>query len=93
MQKTYPKHTHGYKITVDGHLGDHLTNAFRGLEVNATPGGRTIISGQELDQSALFGLLLRIRDLGLPLLSVIRTDLKINEPRLSPTKEVNNDRL
>lgn len=91
MQKTYPKHAHDYEITIEGHLGSPLTNAFRGLEVKATPGGRTIISGQELDQSALFGILLRIRDLGLPLLSVVRADLKINMSKLSPTMEMNND--
>jgi hypothetical protein len=64
-----------YRIVVHGHLSGRSAAAFNGLEINLTPEGRTIISGPEMDQSALFGILLRIRDFGIPLLSVNREDL------------------
>jgi hypothetical protein len=68
-----------HRIEIQGHLSERRARAFHGLEVRLTPDGHTILSGQELDQSALFGILLRIRDLGVPLLSVTRTDLRQNE--------------
>ncbi len=68
-----------YRIEIQGQLSESRARAFSGLEVTLTPDGHTIISGQELDQSALFGVLLRIRDLGTPLLSVTRRDLSLEE--------------
>lgn len=68
-----------YRIEIQGQLSESRARAFNGLEVTLTPDGHTIISGQELDQSALFGVLLRIRDLGTPLLSVTRRDLSLEE--------------
>lgn len=55
-----------YQIRVEGHIREGW---FEGLTLSATPAGETIING-EFDQAALHGVLNRIRDLGLVLLSV-----------------------
>ena len=55
-----------YHLRVEGHLGE---NWFEGLDLSQTPTGETVLSG-EFDQAALHGLLNRIRDLGLVLLSI-----------------------
>jgi hypothetical protein len=61
-----------YEITVRGRLSDTLTNAFDGL--SATPSAAdTVLSGEIVDQSALYGVLERIESLGLELLDVRRT--------------------
>jgi hypothetical protein len=57
---------HLYQIRVEGHIREDW---FEGLNISQTPAGETVISG-EFDQAALHGLLNRIRDLGLVLLSV-----------------------
>ena len=57
---------HHYHIRLEGHISDGW---FEGLNTSQTPAGETVISG-EFDQAALHGLLIRIRDLGLVLLSV-----------------------
>jgi hypothetical protein len=59
-----------YRITVVGHLERHWTDWFEGFSLHVQPGGLTELSGAVSDQAALFGVLLKIRDLGLPLVSV-----------------------
>jgi hypothetical protein len=59
-----------YEIRLTGHLDARWTDWFDGLAVTHDNDGSTVISGQVVDQAALHGLLQRIRDLGLPLLSV-----------------------
>jgi hypothetical protein len=59
-----------YRIRVRGQLGPHWSAWFEGLRVAATVGGDTTLTGQLADQSALHGVLARIRDLGLELVSV-----------------------
>ena len=59
-----------YRIQVLGHLPESWSDWFDGLCVTQKPDGVTDITGSLADQAALFGLLWRIRDLGLPLLSV-----------------------
>lgn len=54
-----------YEIIVEGHLDDHWPIWFDGLKIEALPGGYVCISGEFLDQSALHGILERIRDLNL----------------------------
>jgi hypothetical protein len=63
-----------YEITVQGILGARWSAWFDGMELTSDPAGRTTTSGPVADQAALHGLLTRIRDLGLPLLSVRGTD-------------------
>jgi len=60
-----------YRICIKGHLDKHWMRWFEGLSVSQQPNGETVISG-EMDQSALHGILNRIRDLGLELISVQR---------------------
>jgi hypothetical protein len=62
-----------YEIRVDGVLDDHWADWFGGLQV-ARDGTQTVISGPLADQAALHGLLAKLRDLGLSLISVRRLD-------------------
>lgn len=62
-----------YEIVVKGHLDDHWTRRFGGLDMTLLPGGETVLAGPLADQAALHGVLAVICDLGLPLLSVRRT--------------------
>ncbi len=59
-----------YQIRVEGRLGDQWAKWFEGLTVTPTENGETLITGWVADQAALHGLLKKVRDLGLPLLSV-----------------------
>lgn len=60
-----------YQICIQGHLDERWLSRFEGLTLNYHPTGETTISGT-LDQAALHGVLNRIRDLGLELISVER---------------------
>ncbi len=59
-----------YQIRIAGHLQTHWSSWFEGLAVTEADGGETLLSGPVADQAALHGLLRKVRDLGLPLLSV-----------------------
>jgi 2-polyprenyl-3-methyl-5-hydroxy-6-metoxy-1,4-benzoquinol methylase len=59
-----------YQICIKGHLDERRIRWFDGLAVARLPDGKTLISGPILDQAALHGLLNRIRDLGMELISV-----------------------
>ena len=59
-----------YEIKVRGHLGPNRFRAFEKLAVMLEADGKTNIAARIADQAALYGLLIRIRDLGVPLLSV-----------------------
>jgi hypothetical protein len=61
-----------YEICVKGHLDDSWTTWFGGLTVTLEQSGNTVLTGLVVDQAALHGLLRKVRDLGMPLLSVIR---------------------
>jgi hypothetical protein len=60
-----------YEILVRGQLDSHWTSWFEGLTLTPLQNGETIIAGPVQDQAALHGILAKIRDLDLPLLSVI----------------------
>ncbi|UCC54571.1 MAG: hypothetical protein JSV68_11510 [Anaerolineaceae bacterium] len=59
-----------YEIRIKGHLADRWVHWFGGLTITLEEDGNTLLSGQVVDQSALHGLLKKVRDLGMPLLSV-----------------------
>ena len=59
-----------YEIRLKGQLDDRWADWFGGLTITLEEGGDTLITGLVTDQSALFGLLKKVRDLGLPLVSV-----------------------
>jgi hypothetical protein len=61
-----------YEIRVEGVLDESWSEWLGGLDVQPLDSGETILSGPIRDQSALHGLFIKIRDLGLPLLSVER---------------------
>jgi hypothetical protein len=61
-----------YQIRIKGHLGPQWTNWFEGLTITLEDNGDTLLTGPVVDQAALHGLLKRVRDLGLPLISALR---------------------
>jgi hypothetical protein len=61
-----------YQIQVLGHLGPQGNEWFEGLVITNTADGHAILCGALTDQAALHGVLMKIRDLGLPLLAVSR---------------------
>lgn len=61
-----------YEIRVGGRLPSRWAAWFDGLTVTAEPDGTTAIRGPVADQAALHGLLARVRDVGLPLVSLTR---------------------
>jgi len=63
-----------YEIKIDGHLESHWSEWFDELEVSYDEAGHTLLSGPVADQAALHGLLAKIRDLGLHLVSVTRIE-------------------
>lgn len=65
-----------YEIRLKGHLNNRWAEWFEGLTITWEDSGETLLSGLVADQAALHGLLRRVRDLGLPLLSVIQVDAK-----------------
>jgi hypothetical protein len=61
-----------YQIRIKGHLGRHWTDWFEGLAITLEENGDTLLTGTVVDQAALHGLLKKVRDSGMPLLSVDR---------------------
>jgi len=59
-----------YEIRIKGHLDDRWTDWFEGLTITLEEDGDTLLTGPVVDQAALHGLLKRVRDLGMPLLSI-----------------------
>ena len=62
-----------YEIRIKGHIDKHWQYWFEGMNIDLHPGGETIITGDVKDQSSLHGMLNRIRDMGIVLVSVKRT--------------------
>lgn len=63
-----------YRISVEGHLAQRWAGWFDGLRLTNESDGTTVLQGVVIDQAALHGLLAKVRDTGLPLVSVTRMD-------------------
>lgn len=63
-----------YQIKIDGHLGTQWTDWFEGLTITPEEDGKTVLAGPVPDQSALYGILKKVRDLGMPLISLHRME-------------------
>ena len=61
-----------YEIKIEGHLGTQWKDWFDGMTMKLNENGETVLTGPVVDQSALHGLLKKVRDLGMPLISVNR---------------------
>jgi hypothetical protein len=59
-----------YEIRLKGHLDDRWSDWFGGLTITLEDNGDTLLTGLVVDQAALHGLLKKVRDLGMPLVSV-----------------------
>ena len=59
-----------YQIRIKGHLSHQWAEWFEGLTITLEEGGDTLLTGTVVDQAALHGLLRKVRDMGVPLLSV-----------------------
>jgi hypothetical protein len=73
-----------YQIRIKGQLGRHWTDWFGGLTLTTLDNGETLLTGPVVDQAALHGLLRKVRDLGVLLLSVSRV-----EPGQAEASDVN----
>jgi len=72
--KTDPRQPIVYQIRMEGHLDTQWVDWFSGLFITLEENGDTLLTGPIVDQAALFGLVKKIRDLGLPLVSLNRVD-------------------
>jgi hypothetical protein len=75
-----------YRICVKGRLDEKWRDWFGGFVLTDCDDGKTTLSGRVQDQAALHGLLTRIRDLGLPILSVVLVEVESDN-----RKDVRND--
>ena len=63
-----------YQIRIEGHLGAKWTAWFGDVSITLEDNGETLLTGPVVDQAALHGLLRKVRDLGMPLISAIRVN-------------------
>lgn len=68
-----------FEIRLQGHLDARWASWFDGLTITLTKEGDTVLTGSVADQAALHGLLKKVRDLGMPLVSVQATESKNNQ--------------
>ena len=69
-----------YQIRLKGHLDSQWTDWFEGLTITLEEDGDTLLTGPVIDQAALHGLLKKVRDLGMPLVSVVQVQLDETHP-------------
>ena len=75
-----------YQIRLKGHLGPKWTNWFGGMTSTLEDNGDTLLTGPMVDQAALHGLLRKMRDLEMPLISAFRVKLPRRMPQTSNSK-------
>lgn len=76
-----------YEIRVTGHLGSRWGAWFDGLTLATENDGTTVLSGPVVDQAALHGLLLKLRDIGIPLVSLTELPDLPDLPTHNPSGE------
>ena len=69
-QKNVPNQPIVYQIRLKGHLDDQWSDWLGGLTIALEEDGNTVLTGPVVDQAALFGLIKKVRDLGMPLVSI-----------------------
>ena len=72
IPQTDPSQPLVYQIRIKGHLSHQWTDWFEGLTITREDNGETLLTGPIVDQAALHGLLKKVRNLGMPLISVMR---------------------
>jgi hypothetical protein len=73
------------QIRIKGHLDDRWADWFDGLTITLEDNGYTLLTGHGVDQAALHSLLRKVRDLSMPLVSVIHVDPKqVDVPAIKP---------
>ena len=80
-----------YQFRLKGHLGQQRMDWFDGLTITLEEDGNTLLQGSVIDQSALHGILKKIRDLGIPLLSVNSAAVDPNQAAKADTEQVKGD--
>ena len=74
-----------YEIRLEGHLGPEWTDWFECLTLTLEDGGESLLTCSVVDQAALYGLLRKVRDVGLPLISIIHLEPKqADVPAIKP---------
>ena len=68
-----------YEIVIDGHLGARWEAWFDGFAITREADGTTVLRGHVVDQAALHGLVQRVRDIGIPLISLTPVEASTNE--------------
>ena len=72
-----------YEIRIKGHLEARWVNQFGDMTITLEEDGNTVLTGQVVDQAALYGLLKKVRDLGMPLVSINRVQINQSRPNRS----------
>ncbi len=81
-----PQHPGRYEIRFKGHLASRWAAWFEGMTLTTRSDGTTLLEGPVVDQAALHGLLTKLRDLGLPLISLAHIDADPQIPPQVPPK-------
>src|SRR5437773_3214999 len=84
-----------YQIRIKGHLGCEWTDWFGGLTLTLEDNGETLLTGPVVDQAALYGLLRKVRDVAMPLLSVVcmKPDQAVAKARQTGKERLNQSEL
>lgn len=79
-----------YRITIQGHLHPRWSEWFENLTITQQPDGTTTLSGLVVDQAALYGLIIKLRDMRLPLLAM--QSLTVDQGKVKNSSITNKER-